>query len=88
MLIPCPWCGSRHEIEFHCAGPHVPRPNPAACSDEQWTNYLYYRDNPRGVVCEHWFHAFGCRQWISVERHTVTNAIVSVAPAHAEETPA
>ncbi|MEJ7756472.1 MAG: sarcosine oxidase subunit delta [Nocardioidaceae bacterium] len=43
--------------------------------DRAWSEYLFYRDNPRGWFCERWFHTAGCRQWFVVERHTVTDEI-------------
>jgi len=84
IQIDCPWCGPRSEIEFRCAGPHEKRPDPASASDVEWTDYLYFRDNTRGLLLEHWVHAFGCRQWIAVERDTVTNAIAGTTPVDAK----
>ena len=50
LLIHCPWCGERPEIEFSYGGQaHLVRPPiPAALSDEQWGAYLYLRDNDSG----------------------------------------
>ena len=48
----------------------------AKASDEEWANYLFYRDNVRGVHRERWLHSFGCRQWFLVERDTVTHDIL------------
>ncbi len=50
LLIPCPWCGPRDEAEFHYGGQaHVPYPeNPAALTDQEWSRYLFFRDNPKG----------------------------------------
>lgn len=80
LLIPCPWCGPRDEIEFSCGGQsHIQRPAPFnAVSDEQWGAYLFMRDNPKGVHRERWVHTFGCRQWFNVARHTVTHEILAV----------
>jgi sarcosine oxidase subunit delta len=78
MLISCPYCGARDEAEFVCGGTtHIVRP-PLAASDAEWGEYLFYRDNPRGLLRERWRHAHGCGQWFNVARHTVTHAIVSV----------
>jgi sarcosine oxidase, subunit delta len=78
MLISCPYCGPRDEAEFVCGGTtHIVRP-PLAASDAEWGEYLFYRDNPRGLLRERWRHAHGCGQWFNVARHTVTHAIVSV----------
>ncbi len=80
LLIPCPWCGPRDEIEFHCGGQsHVTRPEPHdQVSDRTWAEYLYFRDNPKGLLRERWRHAAGCRRWFNVVRSTVTHEIMDV----------
>ncbi len=77
FLIKCPWCGNRAETEFSCGGEaFIARPKqPDALSDEEWSDYLYYRTNPRGALKELWNHALGCRQWFVVERDTVSYRI-------------
>ncbi|RJN31928.1 sarcosine oxidase subunit delta [Nesterenkonia natronophila] len=74
MQIPCPWCGPRNATEFRHHGPHAPRPDPATASAEEWRRYLYLRPNPYGPVEETWYHAAGCRRFVSVIRDTFTNA--------------
>lgn len=81
LLIPCPWCGDREEVEFHCAGEPVTRPDPEQADDAAWAEYLYMRDNPKGVTRELWHHLHGCRRWLVVERDTVTHAILAVRDA-------
>ncbi|MDR7303847.1 sarcosine oxidase subunit delta [Haloactinomyces albus] len=77
MLIPCPWCGPRNEIEFHYGGQAEVRypVDPQAVSDEDWARFLFFRDNPKGMFTERWSHAAGCRRWFTVRRDTVTNEI-------------
>ena len=50
LLIDCPHCGPRNEVEFAYGGQaHVARPeDPYALTDREWAEYLFYRDNPRG----------------------------------------
>jgi len=74
LSIPCPHCGDRDETEFHYGGQAgVAYPaDPMALSDEQWAEYVFMRDNPKGWFAERWFHTAGCRRWFTVERHTVT----------------
>ncbi|WP_243033359.1 sarcosine oxidase subunit delta, partial [Vibrio cincinnatiensis] len=62
QLIACPWCGARAEAAFHYGGQaHVPYPaKPAALDDEQWAQYVFFRDNPKGAFAERWMHAAGC----------------------------
>jgi heterotetrameric sarcosine oxidase delta subunit len=79
-LITCPWCGEREEPEFGYGGQaHVAYPeNPDALDDEQWAQYLFFRDNPRGNFAERWVHSAGCRRWFSAVRNTLTNDFVGV----------
>ncbi len=77
LLISCPWCGERGQIEFTCHGEaHIARPQqPDALSDEEWGEYLFFRKNRMAVHHERWFHAYGCRRWFYAVRHTVTDEI-------------
>lgn len=74
MLVPCPWCGPRNVSEFRYVGEAAQRPDPQTTSMWQWRDYLYFRDNPRGWVRERWYHRAGCRQYVSIDRDTATNA--------------
>ncbi|MEM7252657.1 MAG: sarcosine oxidase subunit delta [Pseudomonadota bacterium] len=80
LLIDCPWCGPRNESEFSCGGEaHIVRPvAPAATSDDDWADYLYMRENPKGLHREQWCHAMGCGRWFNVVRDTVTYQIHAV----------
>ncbi|CAN5580928.1 sarcosine oxidase subunit delta [soil metagenome] len=77
LLIPCPWCGPRDETEFHYGGQaHIAYPeDPARLSHEEWADFLFMRDNPKGDFAERWSHAAGCRRWFNVVRNTVTHEI-------------
>jgi sarcosine oxidase subunit delta len=79
LLIPCPYCGSRPELEFHCGGEaHIVRPpRPASVADQPWAEYLFYRGNPKGVHAERWLHAHGCGRWFNALRDTVTDRFVT-----------
>jgi heterotetrameric sarcosine oxidase delta subunit len=80
LLIPCPWCGPRDEIEFHWGGEaHVHRPD-AGASDQAWTDYLFYRDNRKGLNFERWHHEFGCRRWFNLARDTVSHRVLASYP--------
>lgn len=83
MLIPCPWCGDREEVEFRYGGP-VPQgypPDPESVDDGAWARYLYYRPNPKGALVERWVHSAGCRRWFKVTRDTVTHEITPATDA-------
>jgi heterotetrameric sarcosine oxidase delta subunit len=79
LLIPCPWCGPRDEIEFHCGGEaHLSRPHdPSALSDAEWAAYLFMRTNPEGLYRERWLHRHGCRRWFNLVRNTRTHEIIA-----------
>ena len=82
LRITCPWCGERDQAEFRFGGELRPaRPlKPEALSDEEWANYLFYRDNVKGVHRERWLHRHGCGQWLIATRNTVTHEISQVVP--------
>ena len=83
IRIPCPFCGERDHSEFSYGGdgsivyPELDAPV------EQWVDAVFQRENIRGVQTESWQHVSGCRQWLLVERDTVTHEIHSVVAAHA-----
>ena len=82
LRISCPYCGLRDQVEFQFGGEtHITRPeNPEQVSDSEWANYMFYRDNIKGLHYERWVHTFGCRQWFNVARDTVTHEITKVFP--------
>jgi heterotetrameric sarcosine oxidase delta subunit len=89
LLIVCPWCGPRDEVEFRYggqAGLTYP-PDPEALSDEEWADYLFMRDNPKGPFHERWFHTAGCRRWFSAARDTGSHRFIGTY-AIGEEPPA
>lgn len=78
MLIPCPCCGNRDVSEFTYLGDaKVRRPDPAKASEQDWTDFIYQRDNPRGAHSELWQHIGGCRLVIEVARNTLTHEIMA-----------
>ncbi len=78
LLIVCPHCGPRNDTEFtyHQGEPRV-RPMPDA-TPSVWRRYLYEEANEAGWVTEQWFHGMGCRRFLHIERHTVSNEIRAV----------
>jgi heterotetrameric sarcosine oxidase delta subunit len=79
LLIPCPWCGPRSQVEFTYGGDATVKRPPADASEQAWFDYVYLRDNPRGPHQELWLHSAGCRQWIKVLRDTRTHDILASA---------
>lgn len=84
LQIPCPWCGLRAQTEFRYGGDaqgHRPALDPLGTpADPALIDYVYHRDNPKGVHREHWQHVAGCRQWLVVARDTRSHAILGSAP--------
>ena len=79
LLIACPYCGERPEIEFvHGGQAHIVRPaKPAEADIEQWTRFLYMRDNVKGLYTERWRHAHGCGKFFNAVRDTTTDHFVT-----------
>ena len=78
LLIPCPYCGARPEIEFRYGGEaHIARPpDPAALDDAAWSGFLYLRTNANGLHAERWRHAHGCGRFFNAVRDTVSDKFV------------
>jgi sarcosine oxidase, subunit delta len=77
MLVRCPHCGLRDEVEFRYGGEAaISYPaRPAELSDREWAAYLFFRENPRGDFRERWQHSFGCRRWFDLVRNTADNEL-------------
>jgi sarcosine oxidase subunit delta len=69
LRIPCPFCGSTRDERVRPTAPQE-------LTDQQWSDFLFTRDNTRGNSLERWRHTFGCRQWFGVERDTVSHAVL------------
>jgi|SRR4029077_9716440 sarcosine oxidase, subunit delta len=82
LLITCPHCGPRPELEFSYGGEaHIARPlDPMGLDDEAWATFLYERSNPKGVHAERWRHLHGCARFFNVLRDTVSDSIVTTYP--------
>jgi sarcosine oxidase subunit delta len=79
LLIDCPYCGPRPEIEFRHGGEaHIARPVlPSAVSDEDWVQFLYWRSNVKGVHFERWRHSAGCGRFFNCVRETVSDRVLA-----------
>ncbi|WP_294312549.1 sarcosine oxidase subunit delta [uncultured Sphingomonas sp.] len=79
LLITCPYCGQRPELEFSYAGEaHIDRPvRPADLNDEDWTTYLYTRSNPKGPHAERWRHLHGCGRFFNAIRNTRSDVFLA-----------
>jgi sarcosine oxidase, subunit delta len=71
LLIYCPYCEEeRPETEFRHAGEaHLVRsPDIANQGELEFAAYLYFRQNPKGIVTERWRHIHGCGRFLNGER--------------------
>jgi sarcosine oxidase subunit delta len=83
LLVTCPHCGPRPEIEFRGGGEaHIARPaEPERLDDARWAEFLFLRSNPKGVHAERWLHAHGCQRWFNALRDTFSDRILATYKA-------
>jgi sarcosine oxidase subunit delta len=79
LLICCPYCGERPELEFVYGGQaQIARSrHPEGLSDQEWADYLYQRDNPKGEHAERWRHTHGCGRFFNALRDTTTDHFIA-----------
>ncbi|MGB3406894.1 MAG: sarcosine oxidase subunit delta [Jannaschia sp.] len=89
LILTCPNCGlSVEETELVPGGEaHRTRRGPGS-SDDAFEEYLFLRDNVRGVHFERWRHAYGCGKWFLAARHTGTLEVFGTYGAQTTEPPA
>jgi len=73
LILHCPYCDTDcDETELAPGGEaHAKRFGPGS-SDDDFHDYLFSKENPRGVHLERWRHANGCGKWFHAARDTVT----------------
>lgn len=88
LILHCPYCGvDADETELAPGGEaHLTREGPGS-SDEEFEQYLFLRENPRGVHFERWRHAMGCGKWFHAARCTTTMEVFGTYPAQTSEPP-
>lgn len=74
--IECPHCGRRPLEEF-LYGEILGVPDSITDPDERDLDRAFMHDNPAGPVTERWFHALGCRRWLTLVRDTREDEILS-----------
>ena len=53
------------------------RRNRVPSATQEWADYLYRRDNTRGVHAERWRHTHGCGRFFNALRDTTTDFFLS-----------
>ncbi len=86
MEIACPHCGLRAQSEFVFERTVDSVVALDATADDAM-DALFTRANPRGEDDEIWRHTYGCRAWMVVTRHRVTNTISVVRAVGPEALP-
>ena len=86
LLIDCPHCGPRAQVEFVYERSIDSVVQPDALAAEAMER-LFTRANPRGVDDEIWRHSFGCRAWLVLTRHRSTHQITAIRAAGPEALP-
>ena len=66
-LMPCPINGPRPVSEFVYGGEVREMPDPQACTDTQWADYVFNRSGIPGVKKEWWYHT-PSGTWFVAER--------------------
>ena len=79
FLIECPNCGTRAYTEFLFGGEVPDGLGGASTGEDPDFDRVWLRRNVDGVQAERWFHAVGCRRWLTLERDTRTNEVYGVA---------
>jgi heterotetrameric sarcosine oxidase delta subunit len=74
IRIQCPHCGWR-PIEEYLYGEAPSVPDSITEQDARNLDAAFMQENPEGATVERWFHAYGCRRWLTLRRDTRNDAI-------------
>jgi sarcosine oxidase subunit delta len=74
-IMTCPVNGPRAISEFACGGEIRPMPDHAACSDDEWADYVFNRNGSPGVKREWWCHV-PSNTWFVAERDTARDVVL------------
>ncbi|MGH2465920.1 MAG: sarcosine oxidase subunit delta [Candidatus Limnocylindrales bacterium] len=73
--LDCPNCGRRPIEEFTFGGERPTVPDRISDLLARDVDYAWMHDNVNGATSERWFHAAGCRRWLTVHRNTSQSGI-------------
>ncbi len=76
LWIPCPTCGDRPVEEFRFGGEIPNVPDSVVGDEERNIDYVWFYNNPEGPSTERWFHDFGCRRWLTLNRDTGVDRVL------------
>ena len=88
LILTCPCCGCDvDETDLRAGGEaHLKREGPGS-TDAAFEDYLFMRENPKGVHFERWHHAYGCGKWFLAARDTASMEVYGTYPAQTTEPP-
>jgi sarcosine oxidase subunit delta len=75
-LIPYPINGPRPAQEFVFGGEVREMPDPDACTDAEWADYVFNRTGEPGVRKEWWYH-LPSGTWFIAERDNMNDTFVA-----------
>ena len=88
LLLECPYCGvAADETELAAGGEAHLKRETVGSLDAEFEEYLFMRENPRGVHFERWRHAYGCGKWFLAARDTMTLEVFGTYPAQSKKPP-
>ncbi len=76
--LTCPTCGRRPLDEFAFGDERRPAPDWISDTAERDFDVVWIFENPDGPTTERWFHAAGCRRWLTVRRDTSTDTVLEI----------
>ena len=76
--LDCPRCGRRPLDEYVFGGERRPTPDWLTDPDDRVYDEVWIFQNPDGPTTERWFHAAGCRRWLTVIRDTSIDRVLEV----------
>lgn len=85
-IMTCPLNGPRPILEFAYGGEVRQMPDPNACSDEEWSDYVFNRSGSPGTKFEWWCH-IASGFWFIALRDTTLDLVVETYPAEAARGP-
>ena len=78
-IMHCPLNGPRNIQEFAWGGEVTEMPDPNACLDREWADYVFLEENRKGIVREWWCH-LPTNYWFIVERDTASDEMLRTYP--------
>ena len=80
-LMLCPLNGWRGVDEFAYGGEFTEMPDPDTCDDQEWSAYVFMRENQRGLVAEWWCH-IPSALWFVALRNTGSGEVIDTYTVH------